>query len=311
MSAASKPTAPRPHRQRGCGSHPAPEGLVPRARRGPAGAHRATSTPRSARSSRSMRTGRARPPRRPTRLFRPDRKREPFTASRSRPRTSMTPKACPPRPVIRRWPSNVARADAFTVARMKAAGAVLIGKTVTTQFAAGDPSPTRNPWRADRTPGGSSSGSARGRGRPPRSHRARHADGRLDPTSRGLQRRGRAQAHVRPRQPTRDRAARRGRSTMRDRSCAVSRTRPSCSESSPATTRSIPARSRRVPSSPARPGPPSGSRALVFSPISSTGRRPTCARTSSTWWPAFAMPGPRSPRFDCVRRSICTSRRTA
>src|SRR5262245_14846512 len=56
--------------------------------------------------------------------------------------------------------SHVARADAFTVARMKAAGAVLIGKTVTTQFAAGDPSPTRNPWRADRTPGGSSSGSA-------------------------------------------------------------------------------------------------------------------------------------------------------
>jgi len=55
---------------------------------------------------------------------------------------------------------NVAKADAFTVARMKAAGAVLIGKTVTTQFAAGDPSPTRNPWRADRTPGGSSSGSA-------------------------------------------------------------------------------------------------------------------------------------------------------
>jgi aspartyl-tRNA(Asn)/glutamyl-tRNA(Gln) amidotransferase subunit A len=55
---------------------------------------------------------------------------------------------------------HVARADAFTVARMKAAGAVLIGKAVTTQFAAGDPSPTRNPWRADRTPGGSSSGSA-------------------------------------------------------------------------------------------------------------------------------------------------------
>jgi aspartyl-tRNA(Asn)/glutamyl-tRNA(Gln) amidotransferase subunit A len=55
---------------------------------------------------------------------------------------------------------NVAKADAFTVARMKAAGAVLVGKAVTTQFASGDPSPTRNPWRADRTPGGSSSGSA-------------------------------------------------------------------------------------------------------------------------------------------------------
>jgi Asp-tRNA(Asn)/Glu-tRNA(Gln) amidotransferase A subunit family amidase len=55
---------------------------------------------------------------------------------------------------------NVAKADAFTVARLKAAGAVLVGKAVTTQFASGDPSPTRNPWRADRTPGGSSSGSA-------------------------------------------------------------------------------------------------------------------------------------------------------
>ena len=55
---------------------------------------------------------------------------------------------------------NVAKVDASTVARMKAAGAVLIGKAVTTQFASGDPSPTRNPWRADRTPGGSSSGSA-------------------------------------------------------------------------------------------------------------------------------------------------------
>jgi len=55
--------------------------------------------------------------------------------------------------------NNVAKADSFAVARMKAAGAVLVGKTVTTQFASGDPSPTRNPWRADRTPGGSSSGS--------------------------------------------------------------------------------------------------------------------------------------------------------
>src|SRR4026209_1651926 len=54
---------------------------------------------------------------------------------------------------------NVAKADAFTVARMKAAGAVLIGKTVTTQFASGGPSPPRQPRRADRTPGGSSSGS--------------------------------------------------------------------------------------------------------------------------------------------------------
>lgn len=54
---------------------------------------------------------------------------------------------------------NVAAEDAPTVARLKAAGAILLGKTVTTQFASADPPPTRNPWRPDRTPGGSSSGS--------------------------------------------------------------------------------------------------------------------------------------------------------
>src|SRR5258707_4504247 len=35
-----------------------------------------------------------------------------------------------------------------------------MGKTVTVAYAAFDPSPTRSPWNADRTPGGSSSGSA-------------------------------------------------------------------------------------------------------------------------------------------------------
>ena len=55
-----------------------------------------------------------------------------------------------------------ARSDSFTVARLKAAGAILVGKAVTTQFASSDPSPTVNPWRADRTPAGSSSGSGAG-----------------------------------------------------------------------------------------------------------------------------------------------------
>lgn len=50
--------------------------------------------------------------------------------------------------------------DAAAVARLRAAGAVLLGKTVTTQFADGDPSPTRNPWNTERSPGGSSAGSA-------------------------------------------------------------------------------------------------------------------------------------------------------
>jgi amidase len=45
---------------------------------------------------------------------------------------------------------------------LKAAGAVILGKTATTQFASGDPAPTRNPWNLEHTPGGSSSGSAAG-----------------------------------------------------------------------------------------------------------------------------------------------------
>ncbi len=50
--------------------------------------------------------------------------------------------------------------DAWLVARLKAAGAVILGKTVTTEFAAFHPGPTRNPHDPERTPGGSSSGSA-------------------------------------------------------------------------------------------------------------------------------------------------------
>ena len=50
--------------------------------------------------------------------------------------------------------------DALVVARMRAAGAVIVGKTVTTEFACFSPGPTRNPHDLDRTPGGSSSGSA-------------------------------------------------------------------------------------------------------------------------------------------------------
>ena len=50
--------------------------------------------------------------------------------------------------------------DCGAVARLRAAGAVILGKTHTTQFAFRDPSPTRNPWNPAHTPGGSSSGSA-------------------------------------------------------------------------------------------------------------------------------------------------------
>jgi Asp-tRNA(Asn)/Glu-tRNA(Gln) amidotransferase A subunit family amidase len=51
-------------------------------------------------------------------------------------------------------------ADADCVVRVRAAGAVVIGKTVTTEFAYFAPGPTANPRNPAHTPGGSSSGSA-------------------------------------------------------------------------------------------------------------------------------------------------------
>ncbi len=51
-------------------------------------------------------------------------------------------------------------ADASPIALARAAGGVLLGKTVTTEFANLTPGPTRNPHDPSRTPGGSSSGSA-------------------------------------------------------------------------------------------------------------------------------------------------------
>jgi Asp-tRNA(Asn)/Glu-tRNA(Gln) amidotransferase A subunit family amidase len=50
--------------------------------------------------------------------------------------------------------------DATIVKRLRSAGAIVIGKTVTSQYALFVPGPTRNPRDLTRTPGGSSSGSA-------------------------------------------------------------------------------------------------------------------------------------------------------
>ena len=53
-----------------------------------------------------------------------------------------------------------AGSEAAVVTRLKRAGALVVGKTVTTEFAYFEPGPTRNPHNLGHTPGGSSSGSA-------------------------------------------------------------------------------------------------------------------------------------------------------
>jgi Asp-tRNA(Asn)/Glu-tRNA(Gln) amidotransferase A subunit family amidase len=59
-------------------------------------------------------------------------------------------------PVLHRRPAE----DAACVARLRRAGAIILGKTVTTEFAFRNPRGTANPWNTEHTPGGSSSGSA-------------------------------------------------------------------------------------------------------------------------------------------------------
>lgn len=63
---------------------------------------------------------------------------------------------------------NIATADAVCVGKLRGAGAIVLGKLSTHEFAIGGPSfdlpwpPARNPWNTDHHPGGSSSGSGSG-----------------------------------------------------------------------------------------------------------------------------------------------------
>jgi Asp-tRNA(Asn)/Glu-tRNA(Gln) amidotransferase A subunit family amidase len=57
-------------------------------------------------------------------------------------------------------PELFAGEEAISVKKLKEAGALILGKTVTTEFAYFTPGPTRNPYNLEHTPGGSSSGSA-------------------------------------------------------------------------------------------------------------------------------------------------------
>jgi len=58
------------------------------------------------------------------------------------------------------WATRTPAVDAPSVAALRGAGAVPMGKLATTPFAYLDPSVTRNPWNPEHTPGGSSSGPA-------------------------------------------------------------------------------------------------------------------------------------------------------
>ena len=60
------------------------------------------------------------------------------------------------------WAGYRPVADAAAVAWARAEGGVVVGKTVTTEFATRKPGPTANPHNTGHTPGGSSSGSAAG-----------------------------------------------------------------------------------------------------------------------------------------------------
>lgn len=60
------------------------------------------------------------------------------------------------------WAGWRPRADCAAVAAARAAGAIVVGKTVTTEFATRTPGATTNPANAAHTPGGSSSGTAAG-----------------------------------------------------------------------------------------------------------------------------------------------------
>ncbi len=63
---------------------------------------------------------------------------------------------------------NIARTDAAVIQKLRQAGAIIMGKLSTHEFAIGGPSfdlpfpPARNPWNRDHHPGGSSSGSGAG-----------------------------------------------------------------------------------------------------------------------------------------------------
>ena len=116
--------------------------------------------------------------------------------------------------------------DAPLVARLRDAGAVILGKTHATQFAYRDPAPTRNPWSLGHTPGGSSSGSAAAVAARMVPAAIGTQTVRLDPAARGLLRGRRLQGRASARSRSRGSCRSRRRWTMPGRSPGPWRTRP-------------------------------------------------------------------------------------
>ena len=93
--------------------------------------------------------------------------------------------------------------EASCVSILKQHGALMLGKTVTTEFAYFEPGPTHNPHNLAHTPGGSSSGSAAGGGRRIMPVGDWYTDGRLGDSPGGILRDRWLQAQLWPYRPNR------------------------------------------------------------------------------------------------------------